>query len=100
MEDLFRPKGVLPTPGVSVSQLFRVPGEPFHLSYGPGRALLGSSAMAFTPEGIVPSGIPLLGCSSPTTMRYTKRSLGGKNGLWGAKVAAFYSFLVMWIDSV
>jgi len=26
--------------------------------------------MAFTPDGIAPPGIPLLGCSPPTTMRY------------------------------
>src|SRR6218665_2590971 len=26
--------------------------------------------MAFTPDGIAPPGIPLIGCSPPTTMRY------------------------------
>src|SRR6218665_2514990 len=26
--------------------------------------------MAFTPDGIAPPGIPLLGCSPPTSMRY------------------------------
>src|SRR6218665_2635335 len=33
--------------------------------------------MALTPDGIAPPGIPLLGCSPPTTMRY-RTVFGGR----------------------
>src|SRR6218665_3834260 len=36
----------------------------------------GSSANGLHPDGIAPPGIPLLGCSPPTTMRY-KTVFGG-----------------------
>src|SRR6218665_2062002 len=35
--------------------------------------------MAFTSDGIAPPGIPLLGCSPPTTMRY--RTVFGRSWL-------------------
>jgi len=34
--------------------------------------------MAFIPDGIAPPGIPLLGCSPPTTMRY-RTFFGGEH---------------------
>src|SRR6218665_1607669 len=40
--------------------------------------------MAFTPDGIAPPGIPLLGCSPPNTMRYSTVFGGDCNVCWAS----------------
>src|SRR6218665_3967969 len=49
--------------------------------------------MAFTPDGIAPPGIPLLGCSPPTTtMRYRTVFGGAERSLGSRTVFGVVSF--------